>query len=264
MAIQSDLNITLIQSKLQWESPSKNRTLFEEKILSITQLTDLIILPEMFSTGFSMNASELAESMNGETMEWMHRMANKTKAVITGSIIIEENKKYFNRLIWMHPNGSFNHYDKRHLFSLAEEEKTFSAGKHQWIMSLKGWLIYPLICYDLRFPVFSRRNKSMEYDLLIYVANWPERRNRAWNQLLIARAIENQCYVAGLNRVGEDGNKISYAGDSAVIDYKGDLLSEFQPYREMTNTITLKKQELLDFRAQYPFGNDGDDFAINY
>ncbi|HNS11025.1 MAG TPA: amidohydrolase [Bacteroidia bacterium] len=260
----SDLTLSLVQSTLYWEAPEKNRNHLEEKILSIDQPTDLVILPEMFNTGFSMNAKDLAEPMNGVTMEWMHRLAEKTMAVITGSIIIKEENNYFNRLIWMLPNGSYNHYDKRHLFTLAQEEKTFSAGNHQWIMPLNGWLIFPLICYDLRFPVFSRRNKTLEYDLLIYVANWPERRKKAWNQLLIARAIENQCYVAGVNRVGIDGNEINYSGNSAIIDFKGDLLSELQPNVEMCSTVTLNKPELMKFRSQYPFGNDADNFTINY
>jgi predicted amidohydrolase len=259
----SDLAITLIQSKLHWESQEKNRELFEEKIHAIETETDLIILPEMFNTGFSMNASALAEQMNGPTMEWMHKMADEKKAVVTGSLIIEEEGKYYNRLIWMLPNGSFSHYDKRHLFTLADEHKTFTCGNHQWIMPLKGWNIYPLICYDLRFPVWSRRTKKMDYDLLIYVANWPEKRNKAWNQLLLARAIENQCYVAGANRVGEDGNKINYAGESAVIDFKGDLLSKFQPYENMTQNILLEKQALQDFRTQFAFGDDADEFQIN-
>ncbi len=258
----SNLKVTVIQSDIYWEAPTKNRNKLSEKLQGINQETDLIVLPEMFNSGFSMNAKELAETMNGETLEWMHKKAAEKKAVITGSLIIEEDKKYYNRLIWMHPNGSFSHYDKRHLFSLAEEEKTYSNGNHQWIMPLKGWNIFPLICYDLRFPVWSRRNKSLDYDLLIYVANWPERRSTAWNQLLIARAIENQSYVAGVNRVGEDGKNIVYKGESALIDYKGDLLSSFKPYEENHETISLNKESLLDFREQYAFWKDADDFKL--
>ena len=258
----SNLNVTLIQSNLHWETPDANRKMFEEKILNINQDTDLIVLPEMFSTGFSMNAKTLSETMKGDTMHWMQQMAEARKAVITGSVIIEEDNKYYNRLIWMHPNGSFSHYDKRHLFSLAEEEKTYTKGNHQWIMPLKGWNIYPLICYDLRFPVWSRRNKSLDYDLLLYVANWPERRSKAWNQLLIARAIENQSYVIGVNRTGEDGTKTTYAGQSVALDYTGEMLSSFRPYEEKTETIILKKDELVEFRKQFAFGDDGDDFEI--
>ncbi len=262
MKNQTDIRVTLIQSNLIWESPEDNRKIFENKIQSIGQETDLIVLPEMFSTGFSMNAAQLAEPMNGKTMEWMHSMANTTKAVVTGSLIIEENKKYFNRLIWMHPNGSCSHYDKRHLFSLAEEEKTYSRGNHQWIMPLNGWKIFPLICYDLRFPVWSRKNQSLDYDILLFVANWPEKRNKAWKQLLIARAIENQSYVVGVNRVGEDGTKTNYIGESAVIDFKGEIISTFKSNEEMTETHLLKKNELMDFRKQFPFGADGDTFEL--
>lgn len=258
----SDLNISLIQSTLHWESVDMNLQMFEEKILAVEHETDLIVLPEMFNTGFSMNASKLSESMNGKTMTWMHKLADKKKAVVTGSVIIKEEDKFYNRLIWMHPNGSLSHYDKHHLFSLAEEEKTFTAGEHQWIMPLKGWNIYPLICYDLRFPVWSRRNKKLDFDLLIYVANWPERRNTAWNQLLIARAIENQSYVIGVNRVGDDGNNINYAGESAAIDFKGETLTSFRAYEEMTETIKLSKQNLIDFRKHFPFEKDADEFEI--
>ncbi len=167
----NDLKITLVQSNLAWEEPEQNRNLFTKHIQNLREETDLIILPEMFSTGFSMNAKKLAESMNGETMEWMHRISAEKKAVITGSLIIEEDGKYYNRLIWMNPNGSYSHYDKRHLFSLAEEEKTYSRGNHQWIMPLNGWKIFPLICYDLRFPVWSRRNKTLDYVGILYGAN---------------------------------------------------------------------------------------------
>ncbi|TAH41794.1 MAG: amidohydrolase [Bacteroidetes bacterium] len=259
----TELKITMVQPNLFWESPKKNREFFSNYFRSIVTETDLIILPEMFSTGFSMNAAKLAEDMGGETMEWMHKNAAEKKAVITGSLIIKEDNKYYNRLIWMNPNGSFSHYDKRHLFSLAEEEKTYSRGNHQWIMPLNGWKIFPLICYDLRFPVWSRRTKSLEYDVLLYVANWPEKRNLAWNQLLVARAIENQSYVIGVNRVGEDENKIIYKGESAAIDYKGELISTFKPYEEKHETILLNKRSLVEFREQFSFAKDGDDFTLS-
>ncbi|MBP6334472.1 MAG: amidohydrolase [Bacteroidia bacterium] len=258
-----NLNITLIQSNLYWEAPKKNREMFQEKILSVEKPGDIILLPEMFNTGFSMNPEKLAETMNGETMEWMTRMSGKTNAVITGSLIISEENKYYNRLIWMHPNGSYSHYDKRHLFSLAGEDKVFAAGQHQWIMPIKGWNVFPLICYDLRFPVWSRRNPQLDYDLIIYVANWPDVRIRAWNHLLIARAIENQSYVAGVNRVGNDGNEFSHSGNSCVIDYKGEILSSFEINKEQHETITLNKDELADFRKQLPFSSDADRFEIS-
>lgn len=258
----NDLKVTLIQSDLYWESPEKNLDQFKRKLLGIEDESDLIVLPEMFNTGFSMNAEKLSEQMSGKTMEWMHQMAEQKKAVITGSLIINEDEKYFNRLIWMNPNGSYSHYDKKHLFSLAKEDKTFHAGNHQWIMPLKGWKIFPLICYDLRFPVWSRRHKKLDYDVLLYVANWPEKRNKAWSQLLIARAIENQSYVVGVNRVGEDGTKMNHAGESVVLDFKGELLSSFASQKEQIQTIRLNKQNLLDFRNQFPFTADGDVFTI--
>lgn len=256
------LRVTLIQSNLHWESVEKNIEQFSLKIKAIEEQTDLILLPEMFSTGFTMNASAHAEAMDGTTVQWMRKMAFQKQAVITGSLIIEEDKKYYNRLIWMRPDGSFNHYDKRHLFSLAEEQNTYVAGKHQWIMVWKGWKIYPLICYDLRFPVWARRKKDMDYDLLLYVANWPEPRIQAWNNLLPARAIENQCYVAGLNRVGTDGHSFQYTGESAVIDFKGTPLSHFEADKEKTETVILDKESLEQFRKHFAFANDADEFEI--
>ncbi len=258
----SEIKITLIQSSLHWESPEKNLAMFGEKINKIGDAGDLIILPEMFSTGFSMNAASLAEEMNGRTMEWMHKMAFQKKCIVTGSIIVREESHYYNRLIWMTPNGSYNHYDKRHLFRLAKEEKTYTGGDQQWVMILNDWKVFPLICYDLRFPVWSRRHSRFDYDLLIYVANWPEKRNHAWKQLLIARAIENQSYVAGLNRVGKDGNDIRYSGDSAVIDYKGDILTDLKPSQEEIESVILSKKALRDFRQQFPFEDDSDRFEL--
>jgi omega-amidase len=256
------LRVSLIQANLHWESAEKNIEMFTRKIQDIEEDTNLIVLPEMFSTGFTMNAAANAEAMDGVTVQWMRKMAFQKQAVIVGSIIVEEDKKYYNRLIWMRPDGSFNHYDKRHLFRLAGEENTYTQGKHQWIMVWKGWKIYPLICYDLRFPVWSRRKKDFDYDLLLYVANWPERRVQAWKTLLPARAIENQSYVVGLNRVGEDGNAMTHSGDSMVIDFKGNVMSNFEPGKEKTETISLDIQPLIDFRQQFAFAEDADDFEI--
>ncbi|MCC7233256.1 MAG: amidohydrolase [Bacteroidia bacterium] len=258
----SALKITLIQSRLYWEKPGDNLSMFEKKILAIPDETDLILLPEMFTTGFTMHASGLAEAPEGPSVQWMRRMAVKQKAVICGSLIIEENKKYFNRLIWMRPDGSFSHYDKRHLFRLAGEEMTYSPGNHQGIMHWKGWNIFPLVCYDLRFPVWSRRKKEMDFDLLLYVANWPEKRITAWKSLLPARAVENQAYVAGLNRTGDDGNGIYHSGESAVYNYQGELLSSFRPGEEMMETIALNLEDLREFREHFAFGKDADDFRI--
>lgn len=247
--------------------------MFSEKISAIKEETDLIILPEMFSTGFTMNAKACAEEMNGKTFEWLQLKAKEKKCVITGSIIIHEKSpsplergwgEAFNRLIWMNPDGTFQLYNKRHLFTLAEEQLTYISGNKKIITEIKGWKICPLICYDLRFPVWSRRTKQEDYDLLIYVANWPERRIHAWQQLLVARAIENQSYVAGVNRVGNDGNTIYHSGHSAVIDFKGEQLSKTKPDTETVETISLSKQSLIDFRKHFPFADDADVFKIEY
>ena len=256
------LKITLVQSNLHWENAEANLQMFSEKISGIKVDTDLIILPEMFSTGFTMNAAKMAEPMNGHAIKWMMDTAKEKKCVVAGSLIISENGHFFNRLIWMNPDGTFAHYDKRHLFSLAKEEQTFAPGKNKLIIDYKGWKILPLICFDLRFPVWSRRTKSADYDLLIYAANWPERRITAWNQLLIARAIENQCHVAGLNRFGNDGNNIYHSGESAVVNYKGEVISDINAHEECIETVELNKIELLEFRKQLPFLEEADDFVI--
>jgi len=236
--------------------------MFGEKISALKEATDLIVLPEMFSTGFTMNASALAEPVHGESVEWMRHTAAKKKCVVTGSLIISENGNFYNRLIWMKPDGNFYHYDKRHLFRLAHEEKTFTSGESKLIVELNGWKIFPLVCFDLRFPVWSRRTKDSGYDVLLYVANWPERRVTAWNQLLIARAIENQCYAVGVNRVGNDGNSIYHSGESAVINYKGENICGINPHEEIIETVELHKEELQEFRSSLPFLEDADSFTI--
>jgi omega-amidase len=256
-----DINITLIQSELNLEDKSKNLAMFSEKISSISNKTDLIILPEMFSTGFTMNAKAMAETMDGPSVKWMREKAIEKNCVVTGSLIISENGKYFNRLIWARPDGH-EYYDKRHLFSYAGENETYTQGKNKIIVDLKGWKISPLICYDLRFPVWSRRTVDNNYDLLIYVANWPERRVNAWRQLLIARAIENQCYVAGVNRTGNDGNNIFHSGESAVLDFKGDYMSNFIPSESSVKSFTLSKDPLDTFRKQFAFFEDRDEFEV--
>ena len=217
-----NLKITLIQSNLFWEDKQKNLGHFGEKINTLEAQTDLIVLPEMFSTGFSMQPSLLAEPTDGPTIEWMKKQAKSKNAVVTGSVIIVENEKYYNRLFWVQPDGDFQTYDKRHLFTLANEHHYYAAGQSLLYTNLKGWKILPLICYDLRFPVWSRNTE--DYDLLIYVANFPEKRAHAWKTLLQARAIENQAYTVGLNRVGYDGNDIYHSGDSCVLDYSGRTL----------------------------------------
>ena len=256
-----NLTVTVIQSDLAWENKAENNSLFDKKIASITENTDLIVLPEMFNTSFSMNSEKMAEKMEGETMTMMARWAKTKNAVITGSLIIEENKQFFNRLIWMRPDGSYEYYDKRHLFRMADENKHYAFGKKKLVVELKGWKICPLICYDLRFPVWSR-NKQ-DYDCLIYVANWPERRNHPWKTLLMARAIENISYTIGVNRIGLDGNGIAFSGDSAIIDFKGELISQINPHQNVIETITLSHAALKDFRNSFPAWMDADNFEIN-
>jgi predicted amidohydrolase len=260
----STLTITAIQSFLHWEDPAANRKMFEEKISGISDKTEIVILPETFSTGFSMKPKELAETMDGETVKWMKDIAAKKKIILTGSVIIKENDNYFNRLIWMLPNGQYGTYDKRHLFNYAGEGNEFTPGSKRLIASVKGWKINLLVCYDLRFPVWSRQQiqtDGPEYDLLIYVANWPEKRNYAWKTLLQARAVENQCYVIGVNRVGNDGNNISHSGDSMIVDpIEGVLYTN--DHEEQVFSVTLTKEMLEDMRSKLPFWKDGDNFMI--
>ena len=257
-----DLKVTIIQSNLHWENIEANLKMFSDKISSIKEKTDVIILPEMFSTGFTMNNKPLAEKMNGKTFEWMKRMAKEKKCVVTGSIIIEERKKYYNRLIWMLPSGKFKTYDKRHLFRYAGEEKYYSAGKKKLIFELNGWKICPQICYDLRFPVWIR-NLNKEYDVLIFVANWPERRNYPREALLLARAIENQSYVIGVNRVGKDGGDINHSGDSVVINPQGEIISKAKPNEETIMTVSLSYSALEEWRKKFPAWMDADEFTVS-
>jgi omega-amidase len=257
----STLTITTIQTNLQWENKAANLQLLKEKINSIGEKTEIIVLPEMFSTGFTMQPQLLAETMDGETVQWMREIAIANKVILTGSIIIKEEEHYFNRLIWMLPNGESGYYDKRHLFAYAEEDKHYTAGKKRLIASVKGWKINLQVCYDLRFPVWARQQSEAEYDVLLYIANWPEKRIRAWKTLLCARAIENQCYVVGVNRVGNDGNNIYHSGDSLVIDPLGEVLYHM-PNAEDIFTITLEKEKLEEVRKKFPFRKDSDQFTI--
>ncbi|GAB3904925.1 amidohydrolase [Larkinella knui] len=254
------LHLTLLQTSLHWEDPTANRAMLEEKIFALPEKTDLIVLPEMFTTGFTMNAKALAEPMNLTTFRWLKQMAAQTDAVVTGSYIVQEKGQFYNRLIWMEPGGSFDVYDKRHLFRMAGEDQTYAGGTKRLVKSWRGWNICPLICYDLRFPVWSR-NTGLEYDLLLYVANWPASRSTAWNALLQARAIENLSYVAGVNRVGEDGNGHRYAGDSSVIDPKGEILFR-QNQTETIYQTTLSLDELRAYRERFPADRDADAFQI--
>ncbi len=272
-----DIRVTIIQSTLHWENVEANLKMFSEKIASIQEPTDLIVLPEMFSTGFTMNNKAMAETMKGKAVAWMKHKAKEKNCVVAGSLIIEEKsrlredpssggKKYYNRLVWMMPNGKFKTYDKRHLFRYAGEEKYYSAGKKKLIVELNGWKICPLVCYDLRFPLWSRNKFSKkgegQYDLLLFVANWPERRNHPWKTLLMARAMENQAYVVGVNRVGNDGNNVYHSGDSAAINFKGEVISNTKSKEESIETVTLSKSELVEWRKAFPAWMDADKFHL--
>ena len=264
MTKKDELKVTLLQMPLVWENVDANLNFFTDKISRIKEQTDVIVLPEMFSTGFTMSSKTVAETMIGKAIQWMRQQAAAKNCVLTGSIITKEKGKYYNRLIWMRPDGSFEKYDKRHLFRMANEQKYYSKGKQKRIVELKGWKICLMVCYDLRFPVWSRRvaNTENDYDVLLYVANWPERRSHAWKSLLVARAIENQSYVLGLNRVGLDGNNINYSGDSAVLNYLGEPMSNFPSNKESIETTTISKKKLLDFRKSFPAELDADSFEI--
>lgn len=255
-----ELNIALIQTAIHWHDKNANLAALEDKIHRIPDQTDLILLPEMFSTGFTMEAKTFAETMDGPAVSWMRRLAVEKNAVIAGSLIIREGDAFFNRLIWMPPDGKPAHYDKRHLFTFAGEDRHFTPGNNRLIVELKGWKIMPLICYDVRFPVWSRNND--EYDLLIYVASFPERRIHAWKSLLVARAIENQCYTIGLNRVGYDGNGIYHSGDSRLVDYEGNILYE-KTKEEDIHLASLSLEDQQKFRSALQFLRDRDSFSIS-
>jgi omega-amidase len=260
-----DLHISLIQSDLYWESIEANLAMFEEKIWQIEGKTDLIVLPEMFNTGFTMEAAALAEPMNSRTFRWMKQQAAQTGAVVTGSYMIKEKGGVFNRLIWMKSDGQFAYYDKRHLFRMANEHHYFIPGKDLLVVGIKGWRVCPLVCYDLRFPVWSRntdvQDQGFKYDLLLYVANWPSTRIDAWDILLKARAIENLSYVAGLNRVGKDGQEIFYNGHSAIYDYKGEEIC-FNEGEEIILSQKLSVASLESFRSKFPANLDADRFEM--
>ncbi|TDU43182.1 putative amidohydrolase [Gelidibacter sediminis] len=255
-----NLNIALIQSKLVWENPRKNRIDFENKINALDDVVDLVILPEMFTSGFTMNPSHVAETMEGETISWLKTLAIKNQIALTGSLVIKENGNFYNRLIFVHPDGSIEHYDKRHTFTLAGEDKVYTAGTIKLIVDYKGWKICPLICYDLRFPVWSRNIEN--YDLLIYVANWPASRITAWDTLLKARAIENMSYCVGVNRVGTDNNNHDYTGHSAAYDVLGNRLDTIPFDNEAIEIVRLKKKDIKMYRNKLSFLSDRDQFSI--
>lgn len=255
-----ELKITLVQTTLEWENPEANRKKFQKIIQSLEESTDLIILPEMFTTGFTMNAEAYAETMEGKTVKWMIKMAREKNAAITGSIIVIENGKFFNRLLFTTPEGKLHAYDKKHLFTLASEQETYTAGNEKLIIQYKGWKICPMICYDLRFPVWARNIEN--YDVLLYVANWPKVRTKAWDVLLQARAIENMAYCIGVNRVGIDGKDFEYVGHSTIYDGLGEDLFQLKNESEAIMNTILYKNHILEIRKKLQFLEDKDDFDL--
>lgn len=253
------MKVALIQAPLVWENPKQNRNYFENKINSIRETIDLIVLPEMFTSGFTMNPKAVAESMLGESVLWLQALAKAKNAAITGSLVIEEEGNFYNRLVFVFPSGAIKTYDKKHLFTLAGEDKAYTSGTQKIVFEYQGFKICPFICYDLRFPVFARNTE--EYDVLIYVANWPKPRINAWDALLKARAIENMCYTIGVNRMGEDPNKHDYPGHSQVIDSLGNFLIEPQE-NEGVFITTLNKNTLEATRQKFGFLNYRDAFTI--
>lgn len=258
--IQNQLKIAIVQADLVWENPEQNRINFESKINSISETVDIIVLPEMFTTGFTMNAESVAETMQGETVYWLQYMAQKSKAAIVGSLIITENNNFYNRLLFVDPIGDVKIYDKRHTFTLVGEDEVFTAGTDKVIIDFKGWKICPLICYDLRFPVWSRNTE--DYDVLLYVANWPKPRVSAWDALLKARAIENMSYCIGVNRVGVDGVNAHYNGHSAAYDVLGNCITSIEPFKEQIEVVTLENKHIIAYRNKLKFLDDRDHFNL--
>lgn len=256
----NDLTLVLVQFDIEWQNPTANKKTIEIEINKLEPKVDLIVLPEMFTTGFTMDVKPNAENANGGTLEWMKNLASSFNATITGSIIINENNKYYNRLYWVKPTGEVNHYNKRHLFRMAEEDESFTQGNESPIFEVNGWNVKPLICYDLRFPVWAR-NTELAYDLVLYVANWPKPRISAWDTLLKARAIENLSFSAGVNRTGKDGANINYNGHSAAYNFKGEKLNK-ETEKQKSIIVTLSKTDLINFRKAFPANLDADNFNI--
>jgi predicted amidohydrolase len=262
------LKVYGLQVAMEWEDIQSNLAKYSDYLEMLNpEEVDVVVLPEMFQTGFSMSPATLAETPGGPSTQWMQAQSKRLNAAVTGSIIILENGRYYNRLLWVNPDGVVQHYDKRHLFTLAGEEKVYAPGRDRLIVEWRGWRIMPLVCYDLRFPVWARNrilNGQPEYDLSIYVANWPERRVRAWSRLLQARAIENQSYVMGINRVGNDGNEVYHSGHSAIQDPFGEKIAEALPGEEQWLKAVLSKTDLDEVRQKLSFLADQDDFTISF
>ncbi|MDY7395679.1 amidohydrolase [Aureibaculum sp. 2210JD6-5] len=258
--MSNNLKIAIIQTDLVWEDSEENRQRFTEKIEAISDPVDLIILPEMFTSGFTMQPENVSETLNGKTIQWMKNLASKKQVAISGSLVVEEDNNFYNRLVFVYPNGNIKTYDKRHTFTLAGENKVYQAGNKKLIVDYKGWKICPMICYDLRFPVWARNTEN--YDLLFYVANWPKPRIEAWTTLLKARAIENMCYCIGVNRIGTDNNGHEYTGNSVAFDALGKQVSSIKPYEYTTEVITISKEELTTTRDKFKFLDDRDEFKM--
>ncbi|MEN8137638.1 MAG: amidohydrolase [Bacteroidota bacterium] len=254
------LKLTIVQTDIEWEDVSANLNRYSDKLALTKGKADLIILPEMFSTGFTMNVDKVGQSPDGEIVSWMKSTSLELQTAVLGSVIIKEGNSYFNRAYFFYPDGSFEYYDKKHLFTLAGEEKVFSPGNERKVFEYKGWKIMPLVCYDLRFPVWSRND--LNYDLLIYIASWPDKRRFAWQNLLKARAIENMAYVAGVNRVGLNVKGFDYSGDSAVLNSLGESIFEAKEYEEEVEIVEISKSQLVKTRKVLGFINDIDDFRI--
>ena len=263
----STLKISAIQADLVWQNKSVNLQRFSDKISGLKGKTEIVVLPEMFSTGFNTDPEGLAEHMDGTTVQWMKAQAASNRIILTGSLIIEDGGKYYNRLLWILPDGQVGTYDKRHLFGFAGEDEKYASGNRRLVASVKGWKINLLVCYDLRFPVWARQSvpsigsKDLEYDVLIYVANWPDKRSHAWKTLLQARSIENQCYTIGVNRVGKDAKGLQYNGDSMVVDPMGEI-QHLSTGKEEVFTCELDKERLQEIRSKLPFWKDRDPFHI--
>ena len=258
--MQDTLKIAIIQSDLVWENPKENRDRFTKKMTSITMPIDVILLPEMFTSGFTMNPENVFETIQGQTIAWMKKTANEKQAAIGGSLVIKENDVFYNRFVFVKPNGSIETYDKRHTFTLAGEDRVYKAGTKKVVFDFKGWKLCPLVCYDLRFPVWSRNVEN--YDVLMYVANWPKPRINAWDALLKARAIENMCYCIGVNRVGLDTNNHEYSGHSAVYNGLGNLLTSLKNNEEGIEIVSLEKNHVSTIRNKLKFLDDRDPFTV--
>ena len=262
----NDLRVSLVQASTIWHDAAANRALYGALVRALRGQGDLIILPETFTSGFSNEAIGSAETMQGESVAWLSALAREVGAVVAGSMVIRDGEQVFNRLLWARPDGTLAHYDKRHLFRMANEHHRYADGKRKLLVAINGWRICPLVCYDLRFPVWSRNRhdraaQRFDYDLLLYVANWPSARRHAWQTLLRARAIENLSYVLGLNRVGVDGNELHYAGDSAALDFLGMPLVELGAQPQCV-TVTLAAAALAAHRQRFPAQLDADEFEL--